>query len=71
MDGFWTRIGKKELKTLPFKNFALAEETKSGKIPRGRQRKGFIIGFVVKSFVTKRLSFVAKYHCILRWRDTF
>lgn len=34
MDGFWTRIGKKEIKTLPFKNFALAEEKKSGKIPR-------------------------------------
>ena len=69
VDEFWTRIWEKELKLFLLRTLHLRRIRNLEKfLQRDRgKRKEFVFGFVVKSFVIKRLSFVAKYYCILRW----
>ena len=69
VDEFWTRIWEKELKLFLLRTLHLRRIRNLEKfLQRDRgKRKEFIFAFVVKSFVMKRLSFVAKYYCILRW----
>ena len=67
VDEFWTRIWGNELFLLRSLHLSRIRNLEKFLQGEGGERKEFIIGFAVKSFVTKRLSFVAKYYCVLRW----